>query len=197
MGRRISFFVTEDEVSRKTIDLLNGLVEELKDKVKVSSTSFIGSALTNMKVKLESSFGKYEELEISVHAILNDYMEAFKSRFGLPELPAVRFGEQVFTGEDVANVASDLRSLLTSGTYLTAEQVFYHLANYIQRLAEIEERKAAIRAAETLGESNVYRAALRDRMAKLERLLNEGRIDVETYRKMKQVYEELLSGKTA
>lgn len=197
MAGQISFFLGEDDTSNKIVKLLDNLAKELKKNVKVSSTSFIGSTLTKMRIRLKSSFGKHEDLEIEVYTVLNQYRGFFESRFGLRNFPAVKFGEHLYTGPEVLNIASDLCSLLTSKTQLTAEQVFYYLADYSKRLAEAEARKAAVQAAQSLGGANVYRAALRDRMAKLNKLLEEGKIDDETYRKLRRVYEELLSGRTS
>ena len=196
MAGQISFFLGEDEVSKRIVKLLDNLVRELGKNVKVSSTNFIGSTLTKMKIGLKSSFGKLETLEIEAYTVLNQYRRLFESRFGVREFPAVRFGEHIYSGREVMNMASDLYSLLTNKTYLTAEQVFYYLADYSKRLEEIEARKAAIQAAEKLSSANVYRAAYRDRMAKLNKLLEEGKIDDETYRKLRKVYEELLSGRS-
>ena len=194
MPRRISFYLLGDEASRRIIRMLESLAEELKDEIKITSSNYIGLTTTRMRLKLKSSFGKHDELEIEVDNILEGYEEAFKSRLGLNGFPAARLGDQVYVGDDAVNIASDLCSLLTSKSYLTAEQVFYYLSAYAQRVKETIAEKEPVQAKKSLGSVNVYRAALEEKIVKLEQLRRQGKIDEETYRKIRGIYEELLGG---
>jgi len=194
MPRRISFYLLGDEASRRIIRMLESLAEELKDEIKITSSNYIGLTATRMRLKLKSSFGKHDELEIEVNNILEGYEEVFKSRLGLKGFPAARLGDQVHVGDDAVNIASDLCSLLTSKSYLTAEQVFYYLSAYAQRVKETITEKEPVQAKKSLGSVNVYRAALEEKIVKLEQLRRQGKIDEETYRKIRGIYEELLGG---
>ncbi|MEM2794038.1 MAG: hypothetical protein QW511_05225, partial [Candidatus Methanomethylicia archaeon] len=87
-------------------------------------------------------------------------------------------------------IASDLHSLLTSTANITGEQILYHLAATAQRIVEKDLKKEV--EVKEISESNILKASINERVAKLDKLLKEGKIDEETYKKMKRLYEELL-----
>jgi len=145
-------------------------------------------------MRLASSLGKFDELELEVHAIAREYRESFKRRLGLKEIPAIRLDDSLIYERDAVELAENLNSLLKK-TYTTAEQAVSQPSDCLKR--RIEEAKAVERAkaAPKVGEErDIYRAAIRERIMRLAALKREGRIDEETYTKLKSIYEELLKG---
>ncbi|MEM1561222.1 MAG: hypothetical protein QXN35_06685, partial [Ignisphaera sp.] len=59
-----------------------------------------------------------------------------------------------------------------------------------QRIVEKDLKKEV--EVKEISESNILKASINERVAKLDKLLKEGKIDEETYKKMKRLYEELL-----
>ncbi|MEM0223068.1 MAG: hypothetical protein QXJ99_01555 [Thermofilum sp.] len=132
MPRTIFFFVAEDELSNKVSAILNDLIGKIKGSAKIRYSESVGVSMTNVRIGLKSALGKEDALELRIHAMLEAYAESLKIRYGLPGIPAVKLGEAVRWGEDAVSAASILHSLLVEGGTLTAEQVFYEIANYIQ-----------------------------------------------------------------
>jgi len=51
-----------------------------------------------------------------------------KIKSGLAGIPAVKIGDNIFAGENVVGIASELHEFLTANKYISAEQKLYHLA---------------------------------------------------------------------
>ncbi|MEN2975347.1 MAG: hypothetical protein ABDH32_07220 [Candidatus Caldarchaeales archaeon] len=175
MPYKITFYTSEDETSNKVLRILNGLIRDLKDRSKFSSKDiWPAHAVTTVRISLPSTLGKSEELEFEIWTTLKNYEEDMKTRFGINGIPAVKIGEKILTGPYVLEIASDIHALLTSSTYINAEQIFYHLATTAQSLVEKELKKEA--EAEEVFASNIFRSTISERMAKLEKLLKEKRL---------------------
>ncbi|MCS7125781.1 MAG: hypothetical protein NZ929_02580 [Aigarchaeota archaeon] len=191
MPYKIIFYTSGDELSNKVLKILNGLIREVRNRSKLSSRDvWPAHAVTTVKVSLPSTLGKSEELELEIWTTLKNYEEDMKTKFGLSGIPSVKIGDKILSSLQVLDIASDIHALLTSNTYTTAEQIFYHLATTAQSLSE-KELKRAVEAEEVFS-SNIFRATISEKMANLDKLLKEKKIDEETYKKMKRVYEELL-----
>jgi len=188
---KIYFYLSQDELSNKLLKILDELIKDVRNKSKISSRDiWPASAVTNVKIFLSSVLGGREELECEIWTTLREHEEGMKRRFGLTSLPAVRIGEKIFTGLSTLEIASDLHSLLTSTANITGEQILYHLAATAQRIVEKDLKKEV--EVKEISESNILKASINERVAKLDKLLKEGKIDEETYKKMKRLYEELL-----
>lgn len=138
MPRTVSFFIVEDELSNKIASILNDLINRIKDSARIRYTETIGMSMTNVRIGLKSALGKEDALELRIHAILRAYAESFRLRYGLPGVPAVKLGETVRWGADALTVTLNLYSLLVEESALTAEQIFYNMASYIQGPAGAE-----------------------------------------------------------
>lgn len=194
MPRKIIFYASEDDLSTKLIKILNGMVSEIKNIVKLSARDvWPGFAVTNVKISLPSALGRSEELECEIWTSPRDYQEAMKTKFGLTRIPAVKIGENIFTGEYAVTIASDLHTLLTASKYISAEQMLYHLAATAKDLAEtqVQEDRREIEVKEA-SLTNVFRQTITEKLSNLEKLYKEKKINDEAYRKMKKMYEELL-----
>lgn len=194
MPRKITFYISEDDLSIKLLKILNGMVGEVKDRVKLSTRDFWPAfAVTNAKISLPSALGRSEELECEIWTSPKDYEEAMKTKFGLTGIPATKIGENIFIGEHAVTIASDLHTLLTANKYISAEQILYHLAATAKSLAEaqIQEVREEVELKEA-SLTNVFRQTISEKLSNLEKLYREKKIDDETYRKMKKTYEELL-----
>ncbi|MEN2975040.1 MAG: hypothetical protein ABDH32_05625 [Candidatus Caldarchaeales archaeon] len=187
MPYKMTFYASEDELSIKLLNILSGLVREVGNRCKLSSKYFLPSeTLTLVKITLPTTLGKSEELECEVWTTVRTYEEYMKKKFGLKSLPALKVGREVLTGSHVLDIALDLHTLLSGSPNVTAERVFYQLATTIQRLVEKEKIKA------TVLYSDIVKSTISERLAELERLLKEGKIKEETYKKMKLVLKEIM-----
>lgn len=188
MPFKITFYVSEDELSEKLVDILEGLVREVRSRSKISVRDFIpGKTLTTVKITIPTALGTSEELECEVWATQKKYEDDMRRMFALKSLPALRIGREVFTGPHVLEIASSLREMLAGKAKAPAEQVFHYLATISIGSAERVLKEAI--DAEAI--SDLLRATMREKMGKLENMLREGKISRETYEKMKRIYEEI------
>lgn len=200
MAKRISFYITGDEESLRITELLNDLARRLRERIKISSTSYVGWVTTRLRLALESSFGGRDELEIEVNSVAQEYQEALKTRLGVREYPAAKLGDQICYGEGAAELAQTLASLLTQENPPAIERILYQLSTSIEELRRPKPEvptppeEIEIRASELTGEGPGLYGSLLERLKHLDRLLEEGKIDRERYEKLKKAYEELLKG---
>jgi hypothetical protein len=180
MPRKITFFAfhmhEEDDFSNKLLRILSGLVNEVKDIVKLSSREvWPAFAVTNVKILLPSALGGGEELECEIWETSKNYEELMKRKFELTSVPAVKIGDDIFVREHAVSIASELYTLLTTRRYISSDQILYHLV-------------ATARPPVT----SVLRQTISEKISSLEKLYREKKIDEETYRKIKKTYEEIL-----
>lgn len=132
MSYTLSFFIAEDDLSNKMASILNDLIGRIKGSAKIRYSDSIGMSMTNVRIGLKSALGREDILELKIYSILGAYVDSFKLRYGLPGFPAVKLGETVRWGAEAITAASKLYSLLAEGGTLTAEQIFYNIASYMQ-----------------------------------------------------------------
>jgi len=114
------------------------------------------------------------------------------------DFPAAILDGQAYAGEEALKIASRLHSLLEGSREVSVDGLISGLKGLSVQEPVTESRIATMEPApspagdKVLLESNVIRAGISECLAKLERLREEGKIDENTYRKMREIYSELL-----
>jgi len=198
MKKHIIFFLVEDDLSYSIAAILDGLIEELGDKVKLHSQRYLGAILTELKITLRSNFTKkHDTLKVIVYSLSDLYKERYKSMFNIPLFPAVSLGEYEYFGEEAVDIASELYSILTSRDRLSSEQVVHCLLRRAREMGRFnvvevkcsEDSKACEKNSIIV---NLYKHVFRELMKKLDKLRLERKIDDMRYRKIKGIYAQLL-----
>jgi len=189
---KLTFYLLEgDDLSSKIKDLLDMLLREFKDRVTMSSrVVWPGYIINTVKIKLRSTLTESEYLEYEVWDVLEVHMRDLEKTYGISGFPAVKIGEKIFTGVDVVDIASDLNALIVGNIYTTAEEILYHLANITQSL--VEKKQAGKIGLKGNIIVNVLKATIDDKIHSLDEMLRQKKISEEQYRKIIQVYRELL-----
>jgi len=189
---KLTFYLLEgDDLSSKIKDLLDMLLREFKDRVTMSSrVVWPGYIINTVKIKLRSTLTESEYLEYEVWDVLEVHKRDLEKTHGISGFPAVKIGEKIFTGVDVVDIASDLNALIVGNIYTTAEEILYHLANITQSL--VEKKQAGKIGLKGNIIVNVLKATIDDKIHSLDEMLRQKKISEEQYRKIIQVYRELL-----
>ena len=143
------FFIAEDELSNKMASILNDVIGKVKDSAKIRYSEYTGMLVTSVRIGLKSALRRDNIPELKIHSILETYVDSFKLRYGLPGIPGVKLGETVRCGSDALAITSELYSLLANRDMMTAEQIFYNIASYMQGLGEVKEMPEGQIALET------------------------------------------------
>jgi hypothetical protein len=189
---KLTFYLLEgDDLSSKIKEVLDMLLREFKDRVTTSSrVVWPGYIINTVKIRLRSTFAKSEYLEYEVWNVLEIHKRDLEKTHGLSGFPAVKIGEKIFTGVNVVDIASDLNALITGNIYTTAEDILYHLANITRSLVERkQEEKIELKGNVVV---DVLKATIDDKIRSLDEMLRQKKIGEEQYRKIIQVYRELL-----
>ena len=189
---KLTFYLLEgDDLSSKIKDLLDMLLREFKDRVTMSSrVVWPGYIINTVKIRLRSTLTESEYLEYEVWDVLEVRKRDLEKTYGISGFPAVKIGEKIFTGVDVVDIASDLNALIVGNIYTTAEEILYHLANITQSL--VEKKQAGKIGLKGNIIVNVLKATIDDKIHSLDEMLRQKKISEEQYRKIIQVYRELL-----
>jgi len=189
---KLIFYLLEgDDLSSKIKDLLDMLFREFKDRVTMSSrVVWPGYIINTVKIRLHSTLTESEHLEYEVWNVLEIHKRDLEKTHGLSGFPAVKIGEKIFTGVNVVDIVSDLNALIMGNIYTTAEEISYHLANIARSL--VEEKTG--RKIEWKGDViiDVLKATIDDKIRSLDEMLRQKKISEGQYKKMIQVYRELL-----
>lgn len=190
MPFKVYVYLSEDEISGKIAESLNELVGEVRSRAKVSSKNvWPAYTVVTVKIPFTSITGRQEEVEFEIWRALAGkyYEEGLKSIHGVNSIPAVKVGEKVFEAASALEIASTLRDILSAGTDIAFEKIYYALTSSALKIEEKEVKREA-----EAFTSSILKGAIAERIESLEKLLKEKKIDVETYRKMKRVYEDLM-----
>jgi len=194
---RIQFFIAGDELSKKMLRTIDGvtklLTERFGQRIMSSSKDFIAYVLTTNIIQ-----GTADAIQLDVYFVLEAYREELKAKFGVADFPAAMLDGQAYAGEEALKIASRLHSLLEESREVSVDELISGLKGLSVQEPVNESGMAAMEPApspaedKVLFEGNVIRAGISDCLAKLERLREEGKIDEKTYRKMREIYSELL-----
>jgi hypothetical protein len=194
---RIQFFIAGDELSKKMLRTIDGvtklLTERFGQRIMLSSRDFIAYVLTTNIIQ-----GAADAIQLDVYFVLEAYREELKAKFGVADFPAAMLDGQAYAGEEALKIASRLHSLLEKSREVSVDELISGLKGLSVQEPVTESGMAAMEPApspaedKVLFEGNVIRAGISDCLAKLERLREEGKIDENTYRKMREIYSELL-----
>jgi len=198
MKKHIIFFLAEDDLSYSIAAILDGLIEELDGKVKFSSQRYLGAIITELKITLRQNFTrKRDVLKVIVYAISELYKEKYKPIFNISSFPAVSLEGCDYFGEEAVNIALELYSALSSRGHLNSEQVLRHLLRHAREIGSLNEVKIERSEDSKIYEGNpiiasLYRHVLEELMKGLDKLRLERKIDHVRYKKIKEIYIQLL-----
>jgi len=194
---RIQFFIAGDELSKKMLRTIDGvtklLTERFGQRIMSSSKDFIAYVLTTNIIQ-----GTADAIQLDVYFVLEAYREELKAKFGVADFPVAILDGQAYAGEEALKIASRLHSLLEGSREVSVDELISGLKGFSVQEPVNESGMAAMEPApspaedKVLFEGNVIRAGISDCLVKLERLREEGKIDENTYRKMREIYSELL-----
>lgn len=191
---RIQFFLAGDELSKRMLRIIDRvtrlLIERFGPRVTSSSRDFIAYVLTTSIIQ-----GAADTIQLDVYFVLEAYREELKAKFGVMDFPAAILDGQAYAGEEALEIASRLYSLLEGSRGVSDDELVSGLKRLGIQESLVEsgvEPASSQVESKVLFESNVIRVGISECLAKLEKLRGEGKIDENTYKKMKEIYSELL-----
>ncbi|MEM1782259.1 MAG: hypothetical protein QXQ80_03635 [Nitrososphaerota archaeon] len=149
MPHRIQLFMTDDELSRNMLRMVDKitrvLMERFGQRMKSFSKDYVAYVLTSNTVTLSPKQGPSEVVQIELFFILKTYREELKTKFDLVDFPTAKFDGKTYIGRDALEIVSRLHDALSRTPSISDDELLAEIKSIASQEHVLESRVAAER----------------------------------------------------